>query len=94
MNNNAVFINNILITSYFTKYIAKNDFENYYDSFQGFNDKALETRNLQSVLPRKLRNEENPELLQDQAKMKRLAEEKQKFLLKKQKKTLKSIKKN
>ena len=49
MNNNAVFINNILIASYFTKYIAKNDYENYYDSFKGFNDKVLEQRNFDSV---------------------------------------------
>ena len=50
MNNNAVFINNILIASYFTKYIAKSDYENFYDSFKGFNDKAIESRNLESVL--------------------------------------------
>ena len=53
MNNNPVFINNVLIASYFTKYIAKNDYDNYYDSFHGFNDKGISKRNLESIYAQK-----------------------------------------
>ena len=54
MNNNPVFINNVLIASYFTKYIAKNDYDNYYDSFYGFNDRGISKKSLQSILPEKI----------------------------------------